>query len=223
LRQDALVGLADLRRLQGRFEEAAALLDEIEGHPASILQRASLALDRSEPAVAVQLAQRILRRLPQSNRTDRFAALDVAVRAQIALGQRKEFRASLEKLVAIAGTLATEPMKATALAAEGLVASAEGEHDRARNAFEDAIELFARSGAAFEMARCRVELGRVLGAAGERETADAEIREALSAFESLGAVSHVATATALRRDIASGAKAAPDRTQSSTGLTRREV
>ena len=223
LRQDALVGLAELRRLQGRFEESATLLDEIEGHPASILQRAALALERSEPAMAVQLAQRILRRLPQSNRTDRFAALDVAVRAQIALGQRKEFRASLEKLAAIADTFATEPMKASALAAEGLVASAEGEHDHARNAFEDAIELFARAGAAFEVARCRVELGRVLGAADERQKADAEIREALSAFERLGAVSHVATATALRRDLASGAKASRDRTQSSTGLTRREV
>jgi LuxR family transcriptional regulator, maltose regulon positive regulatory protein len=223
LHQEALIGLADLRRLQGRFEEAASLLREVEGHPLSILACAALALDRSEPAAAVRFAQRLLRRLPVSNRTDRVAALDVLLRAQVALGQRKEARGSLEKLKAIAEMVATEPMTANALFAEGLVAYADDDYDRARNAIEDAVVLYAQSGALLAVARCHVELGRVLAAVGERDTADAELREALLMFEKLGARGYIVTTTALRREVESGGRVAPAGRQSSAPLTPREV
>jgi DNA-binding CsgD family transcriptional regulator len=221
LQQEATARLADLRRLQGRFEEAAALLQEIEGHPLSILGRAALAMDRSEPSAAAHLADRFLRQLPALNRTDRVAALDVLLRAQIALGRRREARASREKLQAIAGMVGTEPMQASALAAEGLVAAADGDHGRARRSLEDALGFFTRSGASFDLARCRLDLGRVLSNLGEREAAEAELHEAFVSFERLGARRHADTAAALRRDLGSILSGASK--SKSSGLTPREV
>ncbi|MBI4271747.1 MAG: hypothetical protein HY615_15535 [Candidatus Rokubacteria bacterium] len=222
LRREGLVRLADLRRQQGRFEEAAALLTEVEVHPLAVLGQAALALDRSEPAAAARLAQRFLRRVPAANRTDRLAALDVLLRARIALGQVREARGVLDELRETDVAVATDPLKAGVLVAEGIVAEAEGARDRAREALEDAIDLLAQSGGSFEVARCRVELARVLAALGHAAEADAALREACLVFEQLGAAAHAAAATALRRDLAAAPRA-PDRDPALARLTRREV
>jgi LuxR family maltose regulon positive regulatory protein len=224
LQQEAIASLADLRRLQGRFDEAAALLLEIESHPLSIVGRAALALDRSEPADAAHLAHRFLRLLPARNRTDRMAALDVLLRAQIALGKRQEARATLAALEEIAGRVGTQPMAASALLAGGLLAAADGAHARARAAFEDAIEHFRRSGASFELARCRFELGRSLAALGERDAADAELHEAAQVFERLGSGRYLEASAALRRELHQAAVEPGTGGKASTSrLTRREI
>jgi LuxR family transcriptional regulator, maltose regulon positive regulatory protein len=225
LQQEATYGLAELRRLQGRFDEAAALLQDIDGHPLAMLGRAALALDRSDPRAASQWAERFLRQLPARNRTDRVAALEVLVRARIALGRRTEARASLEELEAIAARVGTEPMKASALLAAGLLAAAEGDPTRGRRALEDAALLFMRSGASSELGRCRLELGRALSDLGERDAAEAELREALLTFERLGAGHHVDRVNALRRRRgAPSAAAAPrDAAAPRHHLTPREV
>jgi DNA-binding CsgD family transcriptional regulator len=221
LHQEATFRLAELRRLQGRFGEAEALLRRIEGHPLSSLGGAALALERTQPLVAAQRAERFLRLVPALNRTDRIAALEVLIRAQLALGRRREARATAETLQSIAGRVGTEPMRASALVAEGLLAGAAGDPTQARRAFEDAIALFARSAAPFELARCRLELGRALAELGENDGAAAELNEAILTFERLGARHHVGLATALRH----GRHAAHDRLASSKALplTRREV
>ncbi|HXH83632.1 MAG TPA: LuxR C-terminal-related transcriptional regulator [Candidatus Tectomicrobia bacterium] len=220
--QEAIVRLADLRRQQGRSEEAAALLKEVDRHPASLLVHAALALDGAQPAVAAHLAQRFLRRVPASNRTDRVAALDVLLRAQVALGRGTEASATLAALRAIAEAVPTDAITATALVADGLIAKAAGDHVHARDAFEDAIDRLARSGASLELARCRVELARALGAVGERARADAVLREALQAFQRLGAVRDSEAATALRRDLTVD-RPRSNRQPSRATLTPREV
>lgn len=223
LQQEAIARLAELRRQQGRLDEAEALLQDIEGHPLSILGRAVLAMDRSEPEAAAHLAQRFLRQLPALNRTDRLAALDVLLRAQIALGQRREARASLTTLQEIAEKIGTQPMAASALFAEGLLAAAEGAHAGARSAFEDALGHFTRSGASFELARCRLELGRSLAALGERDAADAEMSQAMLSFERLGSGRNVEAAAALRRDLDQVSAPPGGSRPSASRLTRREV
>jgi LuxR family transcriptional regulator, maltose regulon positive regulatory protein len=225
LKEEAWAGLANLRRQQGRFDEAASILGEIDGRPLAILGRAALALDRGRAATAAPLAQRFLRRLPSSNQTDRLPALEVLLRAQLALGQREEARGSLEQIRAVTGRFGTAPMKVSALVAEALVASAEGDHPRARIALEDAIELCSRTGGLFELARCRIQLGRVLVACGDREESEAQIAQALKAFARLGAAAHMADlGTAGRPDRAVGERAAPAAAgAAAVPLTRREV
>jgi hypothetical protein len=64
---DALARLGELRRRQGRREDADELFARTETHSLSLLGRAALALDREQPSEAVELADRYLRRFPRSD------------------------------------------------------------------------------------------------------------------------------------------------------------
>jgi tetratricopeptide (TPR) repeat protein len=61
---EATVRLAELRRRQGRFAEAAALFGQAEGHPLALEGLAELALDQDDPARARRSAERLLRSVP---------------------------------------------------------------------------------------------------------------------------------------------------------------
>ncbi len=60
---DGSVWLGELRRRQGRLDEAQQLFDETEGRPMSTVGRAALALDRGDAVSAGDLAERYLRGL----------------------------------------------------------------------------------------------------------------------------------------------------------------
>jgi DNA-binding CsgD family transcriptional regulator len=186
MQEQPLVRLAELRRRQGRFDEAEALLDKIEWHPHERLVRAAIALDRGEAATAADLARRFLEQAPPSSRVDWALARDLLLRAELALGRTPDSGA-LDELQVLAAEIGTEPLRASARAAEGLLAAASGRHDEARRALEDAIGLFARAGAAYETARARVDLGRILTALGRHDAARAELERAGHVFEALGA------------------------------------
>jgi LuxR family transcriptional regulator, maltose regulon positive regulatory protein len=78
-------------------------------------------------------------------------------------------------------------MRAAAREAEGRVAAATGEHDRARRLFEDAIDLYEPTGASFHSARAREELARSLVALDLREAAAREAKAAAQTLHALGA------------------------------------
>jgi len=59
---DALARLGELRRRQGRLEEAQGLFARTETHSLSLLGRAALALDLHEDAEALEVVERYLRR-----------------------------------------------------------------------------------------------------------------------------------------------------------------
>ena len=67
-----LVGLAELRRRQGRSAEAMRLLDEAGAGPRAQLCRARLALERGETLRAAELIERLLRQLPETARWNEF-------------------------------------------------------------------------------------------------------------------------------------------------------
>jgi ATP/maltotriose-dependent transcriptional regulator MalT len=222
MQSEGLLRLADLRRLQGRFDEARAILDGLERHPQTLVRRAALALDTGDAAVAAHLAERFIRNAPSSGRTERIHALDVLHRARLALGRRKESIPVLEELRAMAGLIATAPVRACALAADGLAKAADGEYERARRSFEDANDLYANSGAPYEQARVRLELGKALIALGEQAAAKRELEEARRSLEELGALWHSEEAAALIRE-GQRAAAASDKPAAPGGLTPREI
>jgi LuxR family transcriptional regulator, maltose regulon positive regulatory protein len=216
-----LLRLAELRRMQGRLGEAAELLSRAgEAHPLATLGRAALALEREDAASAVHLARRVLRTAAGSDHAHRAAALNVLLRALLARGERPEARSALDELRGVVGAIGTEAMAASVLVAEGLVAASGGAYDRARDAFEDASALLVRSGASYELACCRVELGRALAALGRREPAEVELHAAALRFEALGAARRAASTAALRRELAAAVRG-PGREGPS--LTRREL
>ena len=221
---DGLARLGELRRRQGRLDEAASLLDRSGGHPIASLGRAAIALDRNDRQGAVELAERHLRRLPVKNRTERAAALEVLIRAHAAPGHEGDLdraRAALDELRSIAAAANTPPLRASASLAAGLISLAAGESETARREFEDAVDLFEKCGAPFETAHARVHLASVLGKLGRTEAAVGEIDRAREALTRLDARLELATADAVRQRLTSPEPAEAPRETS--GLTAREL
>jgi LuxR family maltose regulon positive regulatory protein len=182
-----LAGLAELRRRQGRPEEAARLLDQAGPVQAAQVCRARLALDRGEAAQAAEIAERFLRQVPANRKLDRVPGLELLVRARTARGELDEARSALEALREIQRAVATEPLLASVDFAEGVLAAAGGEHSRARPWLEDAIDRFERSGGPFDAAQARIELATTLVALGRADAAEREGAAALDQLLELGA------------------------------------
>jgi LuxR family maltose regulon positive regulatory protein len=77
---DGLLRLAELRRRQGRLDEAERLLERVSFSPHALFGLAALALDRDRAADALDLVDRFVRQIPQENRTDRAAARAASTR-----------------------------------------------------------------------------------------------------------------------------------------------
>jgi DNA-binding NarL/FixJ family response regulator len=208
-----LVELAELRRRQGREDEARELLDRAGTSTAAHLCRARLALDAGEAARASELAGRVLRRLGADRSLARAPALEIAVRARIARGDLSGAEEAVDELQEIAGLVATVALRASAEVATGLLAAARGHHDRARALLEDGIDGLAAAGAPYDVADARLELAVTLEALGEPGAATLEATAAVDALRRLGAE---AAATRGRRLL----RALRERT--ATPVTRRE-
>jgi DNA-binding NarL/FixJ family response regulator len=158
--------------------------------------RAELALDRGDAASAVHEAERSLRRLPAEGLTDRAPALEVLVRARLAAGDAPGAAEAAGQLRAIAAASGTTASAAAAAYAEGVLAAAAASWEPARTAFEDAVDLYARSGGRWEAAQARRELARALRALGHDAAAEREARAGDEALRALGASAAPAEATA---------------------------
>jgi len=189
-----LVGLAELRRRQGRDEEAVLLLDQAGPLSAAQLCRARLALDRGEARRAVELGERFLRQVPAHQRLGRAPALELLVRARTTRGEFEEADSALAGLRDVEREVGTAPLRAGADLAEGMVAAGRGDHERARTLLEDAVDRFERSGGVCEAAEGRVELATTLLAMGRADAAEREATAALDRLLALGAATLVARA-----------------------------
>jgi LuxR family maltose regulon positive regulatory protein len=194
---DALARLGELRRRQGRMEDADELFARTETHSLSLLGRAALALDRDQPSEAVELADRYLRRFPDPTRVERSAGLEITIRALARLGEHERATEALAELREIAARAPTGPLLAAVCSSEGTLAAARGDHDAARRSFEDALDLLAASDARFESARVRLDLAATLSALGRHDRARREIGAALAGFQELGADGESARAEAM--------------------------
>jgi DNA-binding NarL/FixJ family response regulator len=184
---DALARLGELRRRQGRLDDAEKLFERTETHSLSLLGRAALALDRDQPSEAVELADRYLRRFSDPTRVERSAGLEIAIKALARLGELERATEALGQLREIAARAGTRPLLAAVRSSEGTLSAAHGDHDAARRSFEDAVDLLAASDARFEAARVRLDLAATLNASGRHDRARREIDAALASFQELGA------------------------------------
>jgi DNA-binding CsgD family transcriptional regulator len=182
---DGVVRLAELRRRQGRLEQADALLAEAEGHRLALIVRAALALDRGDPRAAADEADRFLRRVGPDDPFERVPALELLVRAQLALGDHPAATRGVEELEQTAAAAGTGPLRAAALLARGRVDAAT-EPERARSALEDAVDLLAECGARYEGAQAQRELAAVLRSLGRDGKADRLDAAAAATLGALG-------------------------------------
>jgi LuxR family transcriptional regulator, maltose regulon positive regulatory protein len=182
-----LVGLAELRRRQGRRGDAEKLLDRAGASSKAHLCRARLALDQRKTQQALDLLERLLRQLPTDRGLDRAPALELLVHARAARGEFDEAASAVTALREVQRQVGTAPLRACADLAEGVLACARGDHDRARALLEDAVDCFERAGAPFEAARARVELATCLLALDRVEAAEREASASLDRLLELGA------------------------------------
>jgi ATP/maltotriose-dependent transcriptional regulator MalT len=220
---EGFVRLGELRRRQGKLDEAMALFDRCGSHPLASLGRASVVFDRGDFKASADLAERHLRRLPATNRTERAAALELMVRACLEQDRIDEAMHAAADLQAIAEEAGTAPLRALARLAAGLVAARSGDKKSAREHLEDAVDLFKESGSPFETGRTRVELAVVMGALGRADAAAGEARQAIEDLTALGASLEVARARTVLDAVTLNPASALSAAEGKKGLTPREV
>jgi DNA-binding CsgD family transcriptional regulator len=209
--------LAELRRRQGRFEEAEELFARTEGRSLALLGRAFMAADRNDAEGAADLVERFLRRTPPDNWNGRASALELLVRTRLALRQVAAADEARDELSALVDRIGTDSVRACLLLADGARLAAQGEHEHARRALEDAVDVLLRQQAPFEAARARLGLARCLAALGRPGAARQEALAALESFQRLGAAREAFRAEGVLKELASPGAVAD------SGLTAREV
>jgi LuxR family maltose regulon positive regulatory protein len=181
------VRLADLKRRQGKWEEAETLLKKVESHPLVHFYSAYLCYDKGEYEDALNLAERFLRRFTPAEKAERTAVIELLIRIYLKLGKFEMAEKMLNELKEITAAINTLPMKAAMLSAEGNLNLAAKNYETARQNLEDAIDIYDSISSPFESARCRLSLAEVLSCIDKLSQAEAELNEAMLIFKNLGA------------------------------------
>lgn len=209
--------LAELRVMQGRFEEAEELLVGFDGDPAVLDAAVTLRLARGEPRAAALLLEE---RLDVVGRESLLAAPLLArlVEAHVAEGSLEDALLEASALERIAEVADRDRVVAAALLARGRIAAAAGDGE-AEPLIRDALNRYAALGLRVDTARARLELTRVLVRTGRGSAADVA-RRAFSELESLGALREADEAAALMRQLGLKVRSGP---RAAERLTGREV
>jgi ATP/maltotriose-dependent transcriptional regulator MalT len=196
--------LGELRRRQGRVDEARALFAQAELHPVAKAGTVELALDEGDADTALSLAERLERSTDRHRPLSRIDVLLLLARAAVAAGRRDVARTASWELADVAALVGTTGARAASAWASGVAEAAEGRLDDATRLLEDAIDLYGSSHAPYERAKARLALAGVLADAGSEERAHAEAELGATALHEL-------------------AGAAPPRTRNAGPLTNREL
>lgn len=184
---DAVVRLGELRRRQGRLDEAAGLFEEAGPLPEALAGRAALALDAGDAAGAADWAERFLRQVEESDRTQRAHGLELLVRARATLGDHDAASSALAELGELVAKIDADLFRAGAAFAGGVAAAAAGELERARRLLQDAVDLYERGRLPYEAAEARLALAEALALEGRPKHAAEDAGKAADAFAAMGA------------------------------------
>jgi DNA-binding CsgD family transcriptional regulator len=191
--------LGEVRRQRGDLEAA-----EMAFADAHRLGRdpqpglAQLRLAQGRPASALAMITRALsgRDVP----LDRAHLLPAAVEILVAAGAVDRAVAAGDELRSLAATYGTAGLRAQASTAAGIVALAAGDAGSATECLQEAVTIWRRIGARYEVARARVLLGRALALAGDADAAAMESRTATAELDALGVAAPGASGAGKRRD-----------------------
>lgn len=209
--------LAELRVLQGRFEEARALLEQYEDLPEAVRPLAvlELALGEAESAAA-RLRQRI-----DDVGESAVAALPLYVMlvdAQLGCGNVEAADTAAETIEKVAALTASKRHQGEARFARGKILAVTAD-PQASEVLRDAAMAFSQASMALSACRARMALARTLSVV-DRPRALTEARGALAAFDRLGAVPDADAAAAFLRELGVRGRTGPKNLDL---LTKREV
>ena len=217
-RADALTRLGELRRRQGRFDDAEALFEQ--AGPLGLRGLAAVRLDLGRPAEALELLERARRHVGTIDGVAAADVLEARVRALVALEDHDVAAATLTELRAVAEAAMTEALWAAVHRCEGALAASTGAPERACEHLEQAIDQLRRSGAQVEAASVRTDLAEVLADLGRPDAAGREVRLALAGLKETDAEVERSRARSLLERLGSSDGA---RTDADPTLTSRQV
>jgi LuxR family transcriptional regulator, maltose regulon positive regulatory protein len=182
---EGLVRLGELRRRQGRLDEAVELFEQADEHPLAAVGLAAVAFDRGDAETALQIAGGCLDALSPRMRALRALPLELIVCARAQLRDSEGARSALADLRALAEQLGTSQLSAACAYCGAAVAVADADYQNAREGFQRAAELYTAGRSPYEAALARQALARVLARVGDEERANAEAAAATRALDSL--------------------------------------
>lgn len=179
--------LAQLRTMQGRYDDAWAICEALSWTAAAKLGQAQIAFARGDMDAARDLLGGFFASSDAIG-CERFAeALSLRVVLDLDHGDRAAAEAAVDELTELAKNVQTSSLSATAALAKGRVAADAGDSAAARAQIERAIGLWMGARAPYDAALARIALAEVLVADGETAMAEAERARAEALFAELGA------------------------------------
>ncbi len=202
---------AEVLRMQGEYEAAAAQYDEAAHHGHSAQPgRARLWSERDRGDAAAAAVRRLLEEWQDPVR--RSQLLPAAVDVLVGVGAIEEAAPLAEQLTSIGTAFDCTALRAAGGYASARVALMEDDPHRALRQARQSADDWAALGSPYEVARCRMVIGEALRAAGDEDSAFADLTSAWQMFADLGA-----------RPAARDAAALLGTAQAPGGLSRREV
>lgn len=154
----AYARLGELRRRQGRTDEAIALFELAANHPLALLGGAWIDLEHGNLARAQERTCAYLRRFQEDALLERAPAFELQVRIASAAGRGDEAQEALAGLERAAERHELPLLRAAVLSARSVVHAADGDAARAATLMEDAAVLYDSAGFVHEAAAARREL-----------------------------------------------------------------
>ena len=192
-RLEAVVQLGELRRRQGRFDEAEALFAQAEFHPSAIAGRARIQMSGGDPAAAWTTIRGLLEWLPQDSRLARADVLLPAVLVAQAAGDENAARLLAAELRQTAQLTGTHSLMAMASAADAALAPP----DAAVPLLTEAVRRFSAADLRFDEAHTRLSLAEALLAKGDGAAARRHLALATEVLSELSAADDLARARRL--------------------------
>lgn len=224
LHAEALAALAALRLAQGRVEEAARLVDGLEGAPGAAAVIGGVYLRQGRPESARSVLQRGLA-MVGADRLSAVALRELLGEALVSCGEQEEALAHGDALTQLGADGRCQVATAHGRRLWGQAIAAAGDPAGARRHVDAALATFAELAMPYEAARTRLLLARLLRDDSAQAAVD-EARTALAALDALGAAHEADSAAALLRELgAIAGRGSPTRVraQGVGTLTRREL
>ncbi len=188
-----ILQLAELRRRQGRLDEAATLFARVAASPTAWLGLGAIALERGHTVDAERHGRRFLRRVNKGDHTARATALELVTLAAAAAPTPQVATEALEELETLAASVAAPALLGSARLARG-TAMIPSNSTEATAALEQAVAYFEQAGVGYDALRAQLSLATVLQLRGQHDAADAELDAVIRNGAAMGAESLVAQA-----------------------------
>lgn len=222
-RAAAAARLAEFRIQQGRYGEAAGLLQPHAHRLEAAAAIARLRMVEGEYAKAAALLRTAVRSLG-SDVIRRAPLLALLVELELRRGDVPAAQRASRRLQALEEGCGSNEIRALARLGSARLALAAGDAEAAIDDLETALALLLHRDLPLLQAQVRLELGRALAQAGEPASAGVEAGAALEVFNRLGVVPDAKTAHDLLSQVTEGegSRRAAPRGPRGPGLTPRE-